>query len=105
MSVYLRCQTLGSPNFFNNSALFTRTKTSALVAARALGKIGALAEGSLSIVTRDTVLRSRIRKMLYRRDRTYLLRLGQSTSAYVVTTIAVQTLARAVVGMTETYRV
>jgi hypothetical protein len=70
--------------------------------ARTPGEVGALAEGALSIVTSKAVLRARISDVLYRRDRGDLSRLRQSASAHIVTTVAVQTLARAVVDVAET---
>jgi len=72
------------------------------MAARALGEVGAPAESALSIVASNAVLPMRIDKVLRRRDRADLSRLRQSSSAHLVTTVAVQTLARAVVGVAET---
>ncbi len=75
------------------------------MAAGTLGKVSALAESALPIVASDAVLRTRIRKMLHRRDGTDLARLRQTTSPHIVTTLAGQTLTRAVVSVTETYSV
>jgi len=72
------------------------------VAASTLRKVGALAESALAIVASDAVLGARIREMLHRRDGTDLFRLRQTASAYIVTTVATQALARAVVRMTKT---
>jgi hypothetical protein len=72
------------------------------MAARALGEVGALAESALTIVTSNAVLRARIGEMLHRRDRADLSRLRQTSAAHIVTTVAVQTLARAVIRVAET---
>jgi len=70
--------------------------------ARALAEVGALTESTLSIVASEAVLRARIVEVLHRRNRADLSRLRQSASAHIVTTVAVQTLARAVISVTKT---
>ena len=100
-----RCQTFYPANSREHSALFSRAKAGTLVAASTLGKVGALAESPLAIVASDAVLRAGIGQMLHGCNGTDLFRLRQTASAYVVTAVAGQTLARAVLGVAKTHAV
>ena len=64
-----------------------------------------VSENPLAVVARYTALRARIRKMLYGYTRANLPGLWQSRSAHIVTTIAVQPLARAVISVAKTHAV
>jgi len=72
------------------------------VAAAAFSEVGIHTEGALAVVASNAVLRARTDQMLHRQCGTDLSRLRQSASAHIVTTVATQTLTRAVIGMAKT---
>ena len=59
------------------------------------------AEGALAVVTGHAALRARGWKMLRGKGRTDLAALRQPTRAHVVTTVAVETLARPMIRVVE----
>ena len=82
----------------------SQTKRLPCMAALAIKKVG-FAEGALAVVTGHAALRACVWKMLRRKSRTDLASLLKSTRADGVATVAVEPLARAVIGVAEAYAV
>src|SRR5215213_6485684 len=80
----------------------SQTKRLSCMAALAINKVG-FAEGALAVVTGHAALRARVWKMLRRESRSNLASLSKSTRAHSVATVAVETLARAMLRVAETY--
>jgi hypothetical protein len=83
---------------------YSKTKRWSCVAAFAVVKV-CLAEGALSVVAGHAALSARVGEMLRGEGRANLSALRQSTTRDCVATIAVETLARGMIGVAEAYAV